>query len=1052
MAFARRPAALLLTSIFCATVLVAASGSVPAAQAAPVTTPAVTEDAVIPPDPPSSTVDDYVAMAGATGFLHQYNFSSQYLWTDYATGTTAPVPILAGVNLGWITPAGGDTISFWGTWPFNPAGDVSELDLADMTWQHWALPTDEGSLGVLGVFGNSALVAAHPGGVLTWQVVTFAQDGTDTMTTVSGIPAGANIQYGQPRIGDASAALVRYGVSGGVQYGLLDLATAIVTPIPDPDLNYQALVLSADSVGLYDPSTEVVRVYSRAGLTGGSDTAAQTVTLPGAAGYRIALAGDHVIAVADTSECLYCSYTIAPALDVPLSGTPAGQALPQAQTGTGALAQAPGGAAVVVGGTGPADWSVRRLTVDGSDNLSDTAVLPLTGPITNGGLTISQGLVRHIEVEPTPGGPPNYLMFNHMLVGNSGGYGIDPRLNGGTLAKALPCAPGAACVHTVDGNGYGTSFLASGTATSAVLREQIDANTSSMSLSLPSAGGTIVDAAPGYVIVQGTDPTALYVVDVGHETILSNGPVTGAALWYGTLWRSDGAGYLQATNLETHTTYTPIATGADCTAREIQATRRWIYWSCGASGPAGVYDRFNRASIPVPAGPMLLGDGYLVRHDPATGDLNMYDVHSDVVSGPVTLANVPAGTATDDRGITWAVDKYSGGVAYVDAGDSVHVINTGVPTTPPTLGDPPASWLSMAEIYFSKYGAWVTGLALTRPVTSWTLTFRRFRSGPVVHTASGGPARAGISAYWNGYLPNGTKAYSGLYTWWLSVTLPGMSTSFTIPGSTLRVECGQIPFRSYDCGGESALLADKGGSQGYSYWYNGTVTGGLRNNGYTENWPLCSYNWCVSAIVPFGDFNGDGYADLLVRYRSGVLRAYLGIGQADFNSEGTKSIKLGTGWNAYNALAYPGDLTGNGKPDLVARDGKGRLWLFAGTGKGSFRSRAEISSGWGKYRRLVGAGDLGGIGDLLAIDKYGVMWRFNGNGKGGFTARHYVSSGWSRYNAVIGIGDLSLDGRCNDLVARDGSGTLWRFNGNCKGGFAKRTEISTGWGKYQRLF
>jgi hypothetical protein len=49
------------------------------------------------------------------------------------------------------------------------------------------------------------------------------------------------------------------------------------------------------------------------------------------------------------------------------------------------------------------------------------------------------------------------------------------------------------------------------------------------------------------------------------------------------------------------------------------------------------------------------------------------------------------------------------------------------------------------------------------------------------------------------------------------------------------------------------------------------------------------------------------------------------------------------------------------------------------------------------------------------------------------------------------VGDLSGDG-CNDLVARDTHGTLWRFNGNCKGGFARPVKISTGWQKYQALF
>ena len=326
-------------------------------------------------------------------------------------------------------------------------------------------------------------------------------------------------------------------------------------------------------------------------------------------------------------------------------------------------------------------------------------------------------------------------------------------------------------------------------------------------------------------------------------------------------------------------------------------------------------------------------------------------------------------------------------------------------------------------------------------------------AGGVVGTGSGGAARAGVFASWNGRLPGGAEPYSGLYTWSLSATTPDSSARFRVPGSTLLVQCGRIPFRSYDCNGEPSLLADNAAFGGGSDWYNGTATGRLYDNGLTDNWPLCPQRPCVSTIVPFGDVNGDGFADILVRYGSGVLRAYLGSGSTGFGPQGTKSISFGNGWNAYNALAYPGDLTRDGKPDLVARDGKGRLWLFASTGKGKFRARARISGEWGGYARLIGAGDLtgAGVGDLLAIDKSGVMWLFTGNGHGGFLPRHRVSSGWSRYNTVIGIGDLSIDG-CNDLVARDRQGTLWRFDGNCRGGFGRPVKISTGFGKYQALF
>lgn len=1014
--------------------------------------------AVIPPDPVTNAVDDQIIMAGATGFLHQQAFSGTYLWTTYASGQSSQVPALAGIDPGTIKPVGGDIIGFTVQPASNPLGHVSEFDLATMAWLRWNVPA-----GYFAVreFGTDALVYSRSGGVLTWGVLDLS---TQVVTTISGLPAAARVGYPEA-VGDASAVVLPYFVSGtGEQFALLDLASAKLASIPDADTNGQALVLSADRVALFDLATDVVAVYSRAGLSSGTDTTAVSVTLPHAPGYLVALAGDHVLAVQDTAECLYCVYTTKPALDVPLFGAQAGQsgqALAQAQTGLGSIAQAPGGAALVVGGSGPGDWAVRQFTVDGSDNLSDTPVLRLTGPVTNGGLSISEGLVRHIELEPVPGGAPLYLLFNHALAPDSGQVGVDPGVYGGILTSPVPCTKNAACLRTVDGNYYGTSYIGKDSSTGSIdVHEQIDGNTSTSSTALPSASDSVVDASIDYVIVDGSRPARQYLVYPGYQQVFHSGPVTGAALWFDTLWTSDGRGFLRPRYLSVDTLGTagkPIATGSACTATEIQVTERWIYWSCGASGPAGVYDLRRHRDISVPAGPALLGDGYLVRHDPATGNLNLYDIHTDSLHGPVTLANVPAGAVTDGRGITWAVDKYSGDVAYVAADDSIHVIDTGVPATPPAIANPLTDQGPGGTLAFGPSGGWSATVLFSRPITGSITTIRRLATGQRVATRSGGPARIGMVTQWNGYLADHKKAFSGRYAWSVTVRTADGAPPVTVQGGVITVYCGQIPFRSMDCDGAPALLAVGSFNPHYApwagFWYQGTPQGKLATMGYTENWPLCPERFCVADIVPFGDFNGDGYSDLLVLNRNGVLRAYLGFGQAYFNSQGAKSIKIGTGWSRYNALAYPGDLTRDGRPDLVARDKQGRLWLYASTGKGSFRNRREIGRGWGRYVRLIGAGDLtgDGIGDLLAITKNGTMWRYDGNGRGGFRDRRLVSSGWSKYNVVIGIGDLNNDG-CNDLVARSRRGGLWLFAGNCRGGFAQPKLISAGWRRFQGLF
>ncbi len=1018
---------------------------------------------VIPPDAPDVTPTEELDVAGSTGFLHQFDGGPQYLWTEYANGQTVSVPRLAGAVQ--IQSAGDDLLRFLTPPPAEKiAGDAAEFDLATMTWRQFVLPAGQFAEAE---FGDS-VISVKEGTTPSLDVLNYAPDGTPAAVPVTGLPAGAHLRPTFEWTGDTTDVVLPYTAGTGNSYVLLDLATGVLTPIADPDLDFQQVMLTPTTVALYDSTTGVVRAYSRADL----GAAPRTVTVP-VAGDSVALAGDQVIGVRLSATCgPSCPVPVGPATDAPLSGAAAGEALPVAEEIGPGLIQAADGSALIVGGTGVSDFAVRKLNVDGADNLTDTRVLPLTGPVTSGGLTISQGLVRHIEVEPALDDPPLYLLFNHALDANSSGFAWPARIrvNGGTLATPLTCASSATCqdrqtpalrsadaspqtaVRSADGNWYGTSYLSPGTRPGTIdLREQWESDASTMSLALPSASGRIVDASPDYVVVDGTDPAHQYLVDVGQEKIEVTRPVTGAALWYDTLWSAAGAGLLGSKNLITHVTGKPISTGAKCVASEIQATLRWIYWSCGPAGPAGVYDLRRHLDIAVPAGPVLLGDGYLVSQDPGTGDLILHDVHAGKLASPVTLAtDVSAAKAADSRNITWAVDKYSGDVAYVRSDDSVAVIGTGVPATGPAIGSP--AQLSPALMGFGTNESWSAGLGLTRPVTSWQVTIRQASTGQVVHTRSGGPARLGIFVGWGGRLASGVRAFSGRYDWTLAVTPAGSASQVKAGGGVLIVECGRLPFRSYDCSGVPALLAVTG--SGHGHWFNGTDSGGLRDNGYTDNWLLGRHGrFATSAIVPFGDFNGDGFGDLLARDGTGVLRAYLGIGQSYFNSQSAKTIKIAGDWSGYTALVDPGDLTGDGHDDLLARDARGRLWLYAGTGHGAFRKRVPVGSGWGRFSRLIGAGDLtgDGIGDVLAVDSRGVMWRFDGTGQGGLRRAVRVGPGWRRYNTIIGIGDLNNDGR-DDLVARDTAGRLWFYAGNGRGGFARRTLISTGWQRFKALF
>lgn len=200
-----------------------------------------------------------------------------------------------------------------------------------------------------------------------------------------------------------------------------------------------------------------------------------------------------------------------------------------------------------------------------------------------------------------------------------------------------------------------------------------------------------------------------------------------------------------------------------------------------------------------------------------------------------------------------------------------------------------------------------------------------------------------------------------------------------------------------------------------------------------------------------------GRGDIAARDASGTLWYY---DRHTGTTPYAPRVKVGGGWNIYDRVTGAGDLNRDGYVDLLARDKTGILWLYQGTGSltgARFKARVRVGGGWGTYDRLAGGADLTADGrpDLLARDRSGVLWLYRGTGDATrpYTTRTQIGGGWQTYDQLIITGDLTDDGK-TDAVARDRTGILWLYKGTGKttSPFTARTRIGGGWNTYNHLF
>jgi stage II sporulation protein D len=270
------------------------------------------------------------------------------------------------------------------------------------------------------------------------------------------------------------------------------------------------------------------------------------------------------------------------------------------------------------------------------------------------------------------------------------------------------------------------------------------------------------------------------------------------------------------------------------------------------------------------------------------------------------------------------------------------------------------------------------------------------------------------------------------------------STLFTVSGAQVApiadVRAGRafstFP-RTYDSRNRAELLMinPSGTLMRYAMSTWGTVArGAALGHGFGD----------FSHVLNAGDWNGDGYQDVIARTRA--MRLLLFRGQRT----GGLSSGVDMGIRSYHLmLTSVGDFNSDRRPDVLAVNRSGRVYLIFGNGKTGFLRYTRVGSGWDKRDWLRGPGDFNRDGRLDVITKGGDKLYLHKGTRTGF--RHSVvlsSRGASSMSAITAIGDITGD-KNPDLVGRNSRGQLVLYRGNGKGGLLAGKVLNGSYGGHR---
>lgn len=199
----------------------------------------------------------------------------------------------------------------------------------------------------------------------------------------------------------------------------------------------------------------------------------------------------------------------------------------------------------------------------------------------------------------------------------------------------------------------------------------------------------------------------------------------------------------------------------------------------------------------------------------------------------------------------------------------------------------------------------------------------------------------------------------------------------------------------------------------------------------------------ANLLLNAGDWNRDGFDDLVTRNTDGNLYLYLGNGQGHFAAP----TLLATGFGAVTMLTAAGDITGDGWPDLQGQS-NGTMYIWPGQGA------AGLAAGYPSHKAIkaqqqvaVGRWDGDGAPDALFVKAKKTVL-YPGNGPGGLTNAVTIGGSLTAYDWVIGVSNVGLSGAPGLIVRQKGTGNLYQIARGANGQLAAPVLLGSGFGGY----